>query len=99
MACGYEPTGPDTITIEAWKPEGYKGDRPTICAGYTVKLPEVIEVTRARMHWSKGQLEAFHREEAPQVLLMGLEILEGTSNELQMALYTPRSRGGLADDR
>lgn len=80
FGCGYEPPTPRP---EVWThdSEVYTQDdptRPTTCRGYTVTLPEVIEASRARLHWSKGQLEVFTRSPPAESLVLAVEILEGS---------------------
>lgn len=79
MGCGWEPR---IEGARPWQHEGYTDAAPTACAGYTTKLPEVIEINRARLHWSKGALREFCGDQQPSELLMrGIEILEGAANE------------------
>lgn len=107
MKCGYEP--PVAVRLPIWTPrafplpppdEGSDESWPSTCAGYTVRLPEVIEAARARVHWGKGQLEAFCGGAQPsEQLVIAIEILEGSSSELQSANMTPEAEGGLAKSR
>lgn len=80
MGCGYLPA------VEGVEPAG----RPpgcdekiklTACIGYTTKLPEVIEVSRARLWWDKGLLRDWCDGEAPTpALRLCIEEMEGQSN-------------------
>lgn len=101
LGCGYEqPLAGEMLPfLDVWKPEGMKPtkDFPSVCAGYTVRLPEVIEIARARVHWEKGALPAFCGGPPTDKLLLAVEMLDGASNELEAAQCTPRSKGGLAD--
>jgi hypothetical protein len=54
---------------------------PSVCPGYTTRLPEVIEIARARLHWSKGALRIDDWSTSP--LAFGIEFLESASNECQ----------------
>lgn len=75
MACGYEPPAPPPMRAIAWTHDGYGGPQPSTCPGYTTRLPDVLEITRARYHWSKGNLAVF--APAPtDALLIGIEQLD-----------------------
>ncbi len=94
MGCGYEPPVEHAIT---WRPPAFPSDETiTTCAGYTVRLPEVIEAARARVHWTKGELESFVEGRPHENLLIAIEILEGSAGELQVASVTPIGEGGLS---
>jgi hypothetical protein len=67
MGCGYLP---DAKATGLGKPDGYKGAEPSVCMGYTVKLPEVAEVSRARLWWEKAQLSLWCRDDDPTEPLM-----------------------------
>jgi hypothetical protein len=74
--CGYLPLA-ERARPQIWSHEGYRGPKPTTCVGYTTKLPEVIEVARARLHWGKGSLSVFTGGEPPsEPLIIGIETLE-----------------------
>jgi len=88
MGCGYEPPPPPSIKVDPWTPpvdltggnRGYKGPPPQFCAGYTTKLPEVVEIERARKHWLLGELRSFCGDEPPtDVLIAGIELLDMTT--------------------
>ncbi len=85
--------------VSPWHGLGYKGDKPTTCPGYTCNLPETIEIARARLHWSKNAhaLESFCGGPVSAGMLLGMEILEGASNELSNWQMTPSSKGGGAE--
>lgn len=76
MGCGYEPP---LDGARAWMHEGYTDEPPTTCPGYTTKLPEVIEINRLRLHWSK--FAGFKDSEPTEQVKRGIEILEGAVNE------------------
>jgi hypothetical protein len=67
MGCGYLP---DANATGLGKPDGYKGPEPSVCMGYTTKLPEVAEVSRARLWWDKAQLALWCRGGEPTEPLM-----------------------------
>jgi hypothetical protein len=72
MGCGYVPgairKGPG--------PDGFEGTLTT-CVGYTTKLPEVVEVSRARLWWDKGQLREWCEGDDPTpALRLCIEELE-----------------------
>lgn len=98
--CGWEPAL-DTVSL-AWEPPrgettGYAGDPLTTCPNYTAQLPEVFETKRARVHWSKGQLETFCADEPAEMQLMAIEVLEGSFAEYELWRVTPAVKGGGAD--
>lgn len=80
MACGFAPR---VEVSRAWTPPSWPHkERPTTCAGYTTKLPEVQEVAYARLHWSKGSLrDAFPRP--TEQLLHAIVELEVAVNETE----------------
>ncbi len=95
--CPWAPIAPERLApyVQPWNGLGYAGDKPTACPGYTTNLPEVVEVARARLHWSKGQITAFCGGEQPtDALMIGVEILEGAIGEVITWSSTPRDKGG-----
>ncbi len=82
VGCPYERPNPHA---RPWQPsnlDSMHSGEFTICPGYTTRLPEVIEVARARLHWSKGSLLTFCGGEQPSEMLnVCIEILEGSTNE------------------
>lgn len=94
LGCGYEPRN-DRVHLSVWQPpsgkNGYAGPALTVCAGYTVRLPEVVEATVARAHWNKGNV-AYDR--TPRELLNAILIVEGQYSQLQSWLMTPAKDGG-----
>lgn len=92
--CGYEPLLDLRSPWSGGSLPNYRGPQTTVCPGFTVALPEVIEVARARLHWSKGQLTQFVHGQAHDALLEGIECLEGAVNEFQFWSATPESKGG-----
>lgn len=101
--CGYEPPAPPTMRVVPWQPPiGKLGYRhrplPTICAGYTTRLPEVTEAARARGWAIKGQLDVFlGGERANENLLAYVDILDIEINAMEVWAVTPRERGGGRD--
>jgi hypothetical protein len=109
LGCGYEPPAPKGVVVDTWKPPGgpvgfdvgapseehpYGELAPRTCAGYTTRLPEVIEAARARLHWSKGQLEAFCGGLPTEELVVAIEYVEGAYNACQHYYITPAKDGG-----
>lgn len=95
VGCGYLPV-PDKLRafVDRSAPLGCNVE-PTVCPGYSTNLPETIEIARARLHWSKGSLRDFCGERPDESLLMGIEILEGASNECQAwCMENPVKKGG-----
>jgi hypothetical protein len=98
LGCGYEPVldvATMCIPVTPWTHQGFSGEPATVCPGYTCSLPEVLEVARARLHWSKGQLVLFTGGDMPSAnLLRGIEILDGESHRVEAWLMTPKEKGG-----
>ena len=103
--CAYEPPPSESVRrlVQIPAPNGCKERAatdeepafPSVCPGYTTRLPEVIEIARARLHWSKGAITAFCQGQPRGALLAGIEILEGASNEAQLwAMENPVKKGG-----
>ena len=99
IGCGYLPPVADHVRLSVWQPTpfspkiGYRGPDATTCPGYTCALPEVIEVVRARTHWTKGQLVVFARDPSEQ-LVMAIEILDAEVNAYERWAQTPADEGG-----
>lgn len=97
-ACGREPppANPRLLPmVQAWSPQSYSGPPPATCPGYTCNLPEVIEIARARLHWSKGALDTFVGDPVPDEMLLGIEVLEGAQNEADAwAMANPVKKAG-----
>ena len=92
--CGYEPL---LETREPWSGgslPNYSGPQTTVCPGFSIALPEVIEVARARLHWSKGSLDQFCHGQAHDALIEGIEYLDGAVSEFQFWSSTPADKGG-----
>jgi hypothetical protein len=86
MGCGFEPM------LEVSRPFAPRGVpcKVTVCPGYSTRLPEVIEVSRAYLHWDKGTMrERFAGAEPTPALLDGLELLQGSVRALESYLATP----------
>lgn len=98
LACGYEPPLEDASPVP-WGPPrgdvGYSGDTPTVCAGYTTKLPEVREASLARVHWNTGNIGAVFGGDPPgEDILNAIVILESAHNQVERWRMTPVSEGG-----
>lgn len=96
LGCAFEPPPPSSVFVRAWdhpdrrpSPDEFENGqpKPQICPGYLCRLPQVIEVGRAHMHWSKGSLSAFSPEPS-ELLIEGIEVLEMESHALQIAIMT-----------
>lgn len=112
MGCGFLPPLSPRRRLPVWRPSAlaYAGDQQpsenedvllarATCAGYLVRLPQVVEVARAHNHWHKGELATFCGRDAPsELLLMSVEILAGSVSDLNLALMTPASKGGLGSN-
>lgn len=96
MGCAYEPPPDEPLRpfVHIAVPAGCEVE-PTVCAGYSTKLPEVIEAARARLHWSKGSLDHFCRGYATQQLLMAIEVHDAAINETQAwSIKNPQKKAG-----
>lgn len=99
LGCGYLPPLTDKKRLTIWQPptgeHGYKGPDLTVCAGYTVNLPEVIEVAKARAHWKHGAFAAtLDGEHADEELLDAILVFDAACSELESWLMTPAKDGG-----
>lgn len=98
--CGYEPPAPPGMRVMPWQPPlsrlGYRHrPLPTICAGYTTRLPEVQEAARARAWANRGQLDVFlGGERANENLLAHIDILDAEVGAMEAWAATPRDKGG-----
>lgn len=88
MGCGYLPGAVRTGA----PPDGFEGELTT-CVGYTTKLPEVIEVSRARLWFDKGQLREWCDGDAPTIALrFCIEELEAQANYCQAHAMKPKGK-------
>lgn len=86
MGCGYEVNDGPVLAWDHGKRKPISADdHPRFCAGYTTKLPEVIEVLRARSHWEKGELATFCGGPPHEHVIAGVELVAANSNEMQRA--------------
>lgn len=76
MGCGYEPRSEHAAIWTHHGADLGDDEQPTVCSGFTTKLPGVVEISRARLHWSKGQLAEFCDGKPTQALMRGIEILD-----------------------
>jgi hypothetical protein len=106
LGCGYEPPPlPELgIRIEPWdhpsrEPDAGELDEneelvTPVCIGYLMRLPEVAETTRARVHWAKGGLQAWCGTEPPtEALLRSIEELDVSAAQLEQWWITNQSGG------
>ncbi|HEY1813018.1 MAG TPA: hypothetical protein VGG74_11795 [Kofleriaceae bacterium] len=95
MGCGFLP--PLEARLPSWRPRAFPDESGAgdVCAGYLVRLPEVIEAARAYTHWSNGELAAFCGSLPPELLVISIEIIAGSIAELNVATMKPASQGGL----
>lgn len=97
VGCGFAPPlDVDLRSFADLAPPLGADTKPTVCPGYSTSLPEVIEVARARLHWSKGGPAALGIVEwHDDPLAIGIEVLEGAANECQSwTLDNPVKKGG-----
>jgi hypothetical protein len=93
VGCGYLPPIDEARQPFVMRrgPLGYVDD-VTVCPGYSVNLPEVAEISRARLHWSKGSLRTFCT--VNDALNEGIEILECAIGEVtDWRAQNPRKAG------
>lgn len=100
--CGYEPDAPTGVAVTPWQPPlsklGYKHGRATVCAGYTTRLPEVSEATRAHAWATRGQLDVFlGGERANENLLAYIDIFGSEVESLKLWMVTSIEEGGGRD--
>lgn len=82
------------LQVKPWDHEGRDDAPPTTCAGYTCALPEVIEVSHARLHWSKGAL-ALYAAKPTAPLLSAITVLEREIGRVQdWAMENPVKKDG-----
>lgn len=106
LGCGFlPPPAPRlALSVRPWDHPGRKLEddetdedgvilNPT-CIGYLLQLPELREVTVARLHWTKGQLAIWAGERPTEALLQSVVILELATNAVEGYYATPASRGG-----
>lgn len=92
LACGFEPPIRGAL---AWEHEGFEPMAEEIesplCPGYTANLSEVVELSRAAFWARSGNLQTFCGGETPsENLLVGIEIYEGSRNQLEHHLMTSK---------
>lgn len=79
LGCGFE-TPVEHAT--PWAPEGWTGESPKHCVGYTTRLPEVSETSEARFYLKHGSLSVLVRDELTDTLRICIRVLENASNEV-----------------
>jgi len=93
LGCGYEPAldgarpwqAPIEAGAEWW----------STCPGYTTSLPETIDIARAWLHWSKGELGAFCDAHPCPALVGGIEVMAGTMSAFEsFTMREGAKRGG-----
>lgn len=99
MACGYLPPveSSRSLPVVPWSFPMIAKDapKPTICVGYLQRLPELHEIARARLHWSKGSISAFTgNEPVSEELLIGIEVLDSSSRSVEDWRVTKKEEGG-----
>ena len=84
------------MRLATWRPSSsiYRGCEPKTCAGYTVRLPEVVEAQKARVHWNTGNLDRAVGDGEVEELLDLIMIIEGASSDVQRWAMTPSADGG-----
>jgi len=100
LGCGYLPRVGE---YRGWQPPAGKvGFRqnpklpviPSVCPGYSTKLPVVWEIMRGYRHWKQGELQSFCGGMPSEAMLMGIEIFDSEVNAEQSWEMTPESEGG-----
>ena len=96
LGCGYEPE-PDRLPVVPWSPPDkfYGGPAPTVCAGYSCNLPEVVETAGVHPHWEKGSIVAACGGEQPtEEMLVAVTLLNVACSEVKHWASTPTKDGG-----
>lgn len=106
LGCGFEPALA-TIRARPWSPPSGKhgaqrpphvkrGDPwPSVCPGYSTRLPEVVEAAQAHTHWKHGAL-ALHLEGelAHENLMLAITMLDRGFGAVERYLMIPVEDGG-----
>ena len=93
MRCGYEPALAGALSV--FRPPGYEcgEDGPSVCPGYSTKLPEVREASWARLHWERGSLREWARGEPTDQLIEAIEVLEVQTSKVERYCFdNPRKK-------
>ena len=86
MRCGYLPE-PPAGTRKCLPLSERLPDLET-CPGYTVKLPDVVDIAGVYRHWEKGELAAKLGNQKPTgALLHGLETLQAAGEHLRAYIF------------
>ena len=92
IGCGYEepmegarPYWPPGAAARQVPPGEWPG--PTICVGYTTKLPAVRETTWLQLHWQRGTLKQKLGAEPDESDFARLETFEQAQGECQSWAY------------
>lgn len=94
MGCGYEARLPAEQQVALWVHEGFPVrlvvddagqerlvGRPTVCVGYTSKLPEVLAIAALAPHWERGTLkDKLRGAVTPPLVFAVLEEIEAHRN-------------------
>ncbi len=86
MGCGYLPPSEHA---RPWAHPSY-GEKVKHCPGYVCKLPEVIEVARARRHWRNGELRSFAHGQPSDDLMALVEVHDVSASDLEAHLAKPK---------
>lgn len=70
---GMRPWTPPDLSAIAHEEDGTPQPPLTVCPGYTVRLPQVVEARRARVHAELGTLADLYSEGRKPILLQALE--------------------------
>ena len=97
MGCGYEKPSP---FASPWVHTAFKRPAdadpekpyPTVCAGYTTKLPEVIEVARAHFHSERETFVSLIGKRATPHLMTGIELMASEVNAVQTWSMRPKEQ-------
>ena len=93
MHCGLMPASAHRDG-QRWEPSD--GTELTTCAGYTTKLPDVVDVAIHFAHWENGALDHVCPGGAPKPLLNGLVRLKTASesrSSFRMRESAAKNRG------
>lgn len=92
MACGYEAPIEDA---PRWKHPGYDGADPSCCVGYLIRQPDVVSISRLKLHWDRGAAPG-RLDARTSLLVEEMEIQSNAASGYSQreAIRGARNRGG-----
>jgi hypothetical protein len=93
MGCGWEDKSPRVPSVpwspsclqdnHDWRCLGKTQSEPSVCPGYSISLPETLEIVRAHAHWTTGGGLRDFTADPTEALKLGVEMLSGACSECQ----------------